>query len=240
MVRLPILVFAGLAGISAAAMAQQAPSATQRLRGTVISIKDDTATIRSGAGEDVQVMIGADTKFASVTPAQLADVKSGEFIGTAAKGPVDNLVALEVVIFPESMRGTGEGHYPWDKLPDTTAAGGQRSAAAAPQVQSSMTNGTVTTASSKGAVPMVASSMTNGSITADAARPGGKELTVQYKGQKAQVLVPPDVPIVRVAPAERSVLATGAKVFVRATPLNDGRLKADSVVVGQQGATPPM
>jgi hypothetical protein len=241
MFRLPVfrflgLAFASLTVLGAGAMAQQAQLPAERVRGTVASVRGDTLTVKSRDGKDVQTVLGADTKFASVLLAHLSDVKPGDFIGTAAKGPKSEMVALEVVIFPNSMRGVGEGHYPWDKLPDTTIAG---ATGGTPQVQSSMTNGTVTTASAPGNVPMVASSMTNGTVTTDTGESGGKELTVSYKGQKAQVLVPADVPIVRFVPAQRSVLTSGAKVFVIATETNGG-LHADFIAVGEDGVTPPM
>ena len=57
---------------------------------------------------------------AAVIPATLADAKPGTFIGTAAVGPKDKLRALEVLIFPEAMKGSGEGHYPWDLMPEST------------------------------------------------------------------------------------------------------------------------
>ena len=47
-------------------------------------------------------------------------IEKGSFIGTATKDVGGTQVALEVVVFPPSMRGTGEGHYAWDKIPDTT------------------------------------------------------------------------------------------------------------------------
>ena len=83
----------------------------------------------------------------------LDQIKDGVFIGTATKGE-NPMTALEVVLFPESMRGTGEGHYGWDSIADQTA-GGRRGGeerhdqrhregrAAAPRVKSAMTNGTV-------------------------------------------------------------------------------------------------
>ena len=50
----------------------------------------------------------------------MADAKPGTFIGAAATGPKDHLRAAEVLIFPEALRGTGEGHYPWDLVPEST------------------------------------------------------------------------------------------------------------------------
>jgi hypothetical protein len=66
------------------------------------------------------VLLAHRTKVASVSLASLDDIKQGDFIGTAAIGPEDHLVAREVLIFPAALRGTGEGHYPWDLGPQST------------------------------------------------------------------------------------------------------------------------
>ncbi len=233
------LAFAGLTAFSVSAMAQQAQPIPQRVRGTVEAVNGNTFTVRSRDGKDVKLMIGSDTKFASVLPGSLSEVKPGDFIGTATKGPESDMVALEVVIFPNSMRGTGEGHYPWDKLPNTES--GTESTGSGPQVQSSMTNGTVQTATSANNGPMVQTAMTNGTVAADTSKTGGKELTVTFKGQKAQVLVPPDVPVVTFAPGQRSLVQSGAKVFIVAIkPSGSSELDAKFVAVGKNGLTPPM
>jgi hypothetical protein len=138
------------------------------------------------------------------------------------------------VIFPEAMRGTGEGQYPWDEIADTTAGG--------TRVKSAMTNGTVKaeTTGSTGA-PKVKSAMTNGTVKADAgAKDGSRTLTVDYgSGQSSTILVPPSAPVVTFEPATRAALSKGAKVFVVATK-NEGGLTATRVAVGKDGLTPPM
>ena len=109
----------------------------ERLRGTIERVEGDAVTIRTRAGATETVRLGTGTRVAQLTPASLDEVKDGSFIGTAAKAgpkPGDPPVALEVLIFPEALRGAGEGHYPWDRLPDGAASGA---------VETSMTNGTV-------------------------------------------------------------------------------------------------
>ena len=159
-------------------------------------------------------------------------IRDGVFIGTATKG--EPPVALEVVLFPEAMRGTGEGHYDWDMIPDHTAGG-------AP-VRSAMTNGTVKAdvRSTAPDAPRVKSAMTNGTVKASR---GGAErtLTVDYgQGQSLQILVPPQAPVVSFEPASAAAVAPGAKVFVIAARGDDGRITARRVAVGKGGLTPPM
>lgn len=224
-------------GMSVAALAAAPPT---RVRGTVAAIKGDAVTIRDYDGKQVAVMLRQGTHYAWVVPSSLAEIRPGDFIGTAATGPDSALVAQEVVIFPASMRGAGEGHYPWS-MPAAVAradAGGGTAAAGSAPVQGTMTNGTVAAAG-----PGEQGTMTNGTVTAgSAAAAGGKELTVTYdKGQKVQVMVPPKVPVVQFEPADGSILKTGEKVFIVAfRPDGGAALTANFVAVGKDGLMPPM
>ena len=134
-----------------------------------LSASDGIGTIRLDDGGTRTVSLGADTKYASVVKSNLDDVRDGTFIGTATKDG-DPPVAIEVVLFPEAMRGTGEGHYAWDEIEDP-AGGGAR-------VKSAMTNGTV--ASHTGGAPRVRSTMTNGTVAGSATADGRRTLTVTY------------------------------------------------------------
>ncbi len=220
---------AALTTLSVAAMA--APT-SQIVRGTIESVSGNTMTVKSDAGGTVQVALTDKTKYLSVLPSSLASLKKGEFIGTATKGPNDFMVALELVIFPASMRGSGEGSYPWGMRPDTTMKGGSA-------VSSTMTNGTVTTAASANGAQKVASTMTNGNVTAGTTTSAGKQITVSYGTGTAKILVPPTAPIVRFQPATRAIVVAGQKVFVHGTK-TDGTVDAGAVAVGKNGLTPPM
>ncbi len=218
-----VTVFTGFSGIAMAA-----PPVTH-VRGTITSVTGSKLTIKSYTGQPIGLTLGQDTKYAWVTKSSLSDIKSGDFIGTAATGPTNGLKALEVVIFPASMRGTGEGHYDWS-MPAAVANADQGGNAG--PVQGSMTNGTVGTVAS--AAPAMHSSMTNGTVTSKA---GGTTLTVSYNnGKTVQVMVPPGAPVVKFDPAGKSVLTTGAKVF--AAVGSGGNTKF--VAVGRNGLTPPM
>ncbi|UHC19773.1 metal ABC transporter permease [Methylobacterium currus] len=211
--------------VAASAVAFAAPQ-VERLRGTIERVEADAVIIRTRAGATETIRLGAGTRVAQLAPASLDQVKDGSFIGTAAKAgtkPGDPPVALEVLIFPETLRGAGEGHYPWDRLPDGAGSG---------PVETSMTNGTVK-------APEVETSMTNGTVAGAAGGSGGRTLTVSYKGQSLAVAVPPGTPVVMLEPADRAVLVPGAKVF--ASAVRDGdRLEARSISVGKDGLTPPM
>src|SRR4051794_34329907 len=89
--------------------AKPAPPAT-RLRGTIEQVSGDTVTILTRAGKHVPVLIGPDTKIGALRQLAIGDLKAGDFIGTAALKQTDgHLRALEVMVFPEALRGRGEG-----------------------------------------------------------------------------------------------------------------------------------
>jgi hypothetical protein len=95
------------------------------VRGTIAKLDGHTLIVHARGGTDIPVTLTPDAAVTSVTVTKLADVKPGSFIGTAAiTQPDGTMKALEVHIFPESMRGTGEGHRPWDAGPQSTMTNG--------------------------------------------------------------------------------------------------------------------
>ena len=106
------------AALAPALAAAQTP--VRRIRGTVQALEGSTLVVQSREGETLRIQLPTPPVVAAVVPASLADAKPGTFIGTAATGPKDRLRAAEVLIFPEAMRGSGEGHYPWDLMPEST------------------------------------------------------------------------------------------------------------------------
>jgi hypothetical protein len=185
------------------------------VRGTVSSLSASSVTVTTKAGP-VAVALSPKTGYAAALPASVDDIKPGTFIGTANVATGGAARALEVVVFPDSMRGVGEGDYPWDLSP----GGGH----------SSMTNGTVR--------PHAGSSMTNATVKHVSSN-GVLTISVAYKGGTKEIAIPPNVPIVRLEPGKASLLANGTHVFVVAIP-HGGALGAAFVVVGQHGAVPPM
>jgi hypothetical protein len=92
-----------------------------RIRGTIEKLDGQTLVVKSREGQALSVILSNDLKVSAVNKAQLSDIKQGDFIGTAAVPGTDGkLHAQEVLIFPEALRGTGEGYRPWDLTPDST------------------------------------------------------------------------------------------------------------------------
>ncbi|MDP9929389.1 hypothetical protein J2X90_004759 [Variovorax paradoxus] len=99
----------------------QAASDPVRIRGTIVRVDAKTLVVQDRGGEVVSLARPADMTVSEVYPIKLSDIKQGSFIGTAAMPQADGTQkALEVVVFPEAARGTGEGHRPWDLLPQST------------------------------------------------------------------------------------------------------------------------
>jgi hypothetical protein len=91
-----------------------------RVRGTVVSLDGSKLVVRAKDGKDVTVSLKDKYAALAVVKSSMEDIKQGTFIGTATVAQPDgSLRALEVVVFPESLRGFGEGHYPWDLGPSS-------------------------------------------------------------------------------------------------------------------------
>jgi hypothetical protein len=121
-------IFAGAAMIAAlticASFACAQESQTVRLRGTIEKLDDNVLTVKSREGAELKVALADKLLVVGVVKASLADIKEGYFIGSAAMPQADgSQKALEVHIFPESMRGTGEGHRSYF-IPNSTMTNG--------------------------------------------------------------------------------------------------------------------
>jgi len=121
MIRTRVTLAASLiAAVSAVAIAQAPANPPVRIRGMVEKIEGTNLTIKANSGQSMNVKLADNYTVMGIAKASLADVASGKFIGTTTVGERNGaLVALEVHIFPENMRGTGEGHYDWDLRPDS-------------------------------------------------------------------------------------------------------------------------
>src|SRR5437868_6551429 len=105
-----------VAVVSTAVLAQ----APTRIRGIVEQVYGNTLTIKARGGEIMKVKVPDNVVVIGITKASIADIGNGKFIGTTTVGQRDGaLVAEEVHIFPENMRGTGEGHRDWDLRPES-------------------------------------------------------------------------------------------------------------------------
>ncbi len=109
-------------GALCAAQTVEAPQ-TVRLRGTVETLDPASHTMgfRGRSGELFSLKVADALPVTEIYPIDIGSIKQGSYIGTAAiPGPGDTLQALEVQVFPETQRGTGEGHRPFDLQPQST------------------------------------------------------------------------------------------------------------------------
>src|SRR5437870_2557308 len=92
-----------------------------RLRGTIEAVDGPTLTVKGRDGATNKVKLADNVAIRAVVKMSMADIKAGSFVGvTGMPQPDGSQKALEVHIFPEPMRGTGEGHRPWDLQPSST------------------------------------------------------------------------------------------------------------------------
>jgi len=92
-----------------------------RVRGTIERVDGTTCVVKARDGAELKLTVADNAQIAGIVKASLSDIKQNSFVGvTAMPQPDGSLNAVEVHIFPESMRGTGEGHYPWDLKPQST------------------------------------------------------------------------------------------------------------------------
>jgi hypothetical protein len=102
------------------AIAQQPPTPS-RVRGTIDGVDGDVIAVKSRSGEDVKLHMTGDMRVVGIVKISLADIKVGSFIGaTTVPGPDGTNNAVEVHVFPEDMRGTGEGSRPYDLRPNSS------------------------------------------------------------------------------------------------------------------------
>ena len=116
----PLVIAAAVMASSLYAIAQQPPSPS-RVRGTIEAVDGDVLAVKSRSGEDFKLHMAGDMRVVGITKISLDDIKVGSFIGaTTVPGPDGGANAVEVHVFPESMRGTGEGSRPFDLRPNST------------------------------------------------------------------------------------------------------------------------
>ena len=107
--------------LSAPAHAEDKKVAPIHVRGCIVTYAGSTLKVKTREGETVDVALADDWKLASVADAKVTDIKPGDFVGIASLPKADGGDgALEVLIFPPAMKGTGEGSYGWDLKPDSS------------------------------------------------------------------------------------------------------------------------
>ncbi len=106
-----------LSAFASAASAQQPAAQPTRIRGQIVSLNGDALVVHRATG-DVTVAFKSDVPVGAVKNVKLADIKPNTFVGVASVPDANGKqIAKEVLVFPEAMRGNGEGHYAWDLLP---------------------------------------------------------------------------------------------------------------------------
>lgn len=122
-----VLAAAMLATAAHAASAQDAPP--RIIRGSIVSVDGMKVAVHARSGESVTLHLKPDQQIIAVVPAKLADIKAGAYVGVAAMPGSDGVLkAMEVHIFPESQRGSGEGFRPFDLAPGSSMTNGAISA----------------------------------------------------------------------------------------------------------------
>jgi hypothetical protein len=195
-------------------------SAPPPLRGTIAAISDSAVTITTGAGAQ-QLRIIAPLRVYARTKSDLAHVAPNAFVGiTSVTAPDGSQRATEIHIFPEELRGTGEGSRMMAQA--GASAGGSRmtNGAVAP---SRMTNGSVSGSDSR---------MTNGSVSSTGS---GTRYTVQYRGGTQTIEIPSGVPVTAIVPTQAK-LAPGASVVAIVRNAPDGRPGTSTIMLSGTGA----
>jgi len=197
-----------VAVVSTAVWAQDKPV---RVRGTIDQIEGSTMIVKSREGDTLRVKLADDGRVIALEKASLADIKPNSYVGsTAMPQPDGTWKAVEVHIFPEAMRGTGEGDRPYDYRP-----------------QSTMTNGTVNN---------VGKSTVGGTVSNEE----GSTLTLSYKDGSKKIEVTSETVIVSYLPGSKDELKPGARIYIpAATRQADGTLMTVRINVGR-GIAPPM
>lgn len=125
--RIKTLLLANLLLFGMASALAQPPSSAPanttpnvKIRGAVTGFDNRELQVKSREGKLLKVAVPDSTKLNVLTALKMSDIKQGSFVGVTAILRGGSLQALEVHVFPESMRGTGEGHYDWDLKPGST------------------------------------------------------------------------------------------------------------------------
>lgn len=106
--------------LAATASAAAPPPPSVRIRGDITAFNGEALKVHTRDGKALTLQVPGDAKINMLSPLTLRDIKPGAFVGVTAILRGGELQALEVHVFPEAMRGTGEGHYAWDLEPGST------------------------------------------------------------------------------------------------------------------------
>jgi hypothetical protein len=218
--------FAALAAVvlASSALAQNAPP--QRIKGSIEAFAAPDLTVKTDQGKTVEIALLPDAKVIANEKSSLADIKPGDFVASAALvGPDGKLHSQELRIFPEPLRGLGEGQYPMD-TPNR-----------------SMTNATVQEVNGKVKASSGVLKLTfhgsmagaNGTCSGHASAPGKGNC----EGQ-TELVVDKKVPVMKWVLGDVSWLEKGKAVSIFAAAGPDGKLSTRGVVVEHNGIKPTL
>lgn len=209
---LPFLLLLSVAGASA-----QSP--LLKVSGDVVRVDDENVELRASSGQSVAIKLSERTRMSTRAPLERDALKEGDFIATTAKPQPDGtLLASEVRVFAESLRGTGEGHRPMD-------------------AENTMTNATIAGISKRGGAP--AGDAGNVATVADLqSGEHSLRMTLRYKGGEKVVVVPQNVQIVATDVGNRTMLVPDTHVVAYVARQPDGILLAERLSIGKNGYVP--
>ena len=120
-----IVVLGTISSLSAAGVGGAQAADTLRVRGTVASFEPSLLTVKTRQGDTSAIKLNAGWKISGIASASVKDIKQGDFLGSASVSKADGgSGALEVVVFPAALKGTGEGDRPWDLQPNSRMTNG--------------------------------------------------------------------------------------------------------------------
>jgi hypothetical protein len=134
------IVFGVLCGLAFGIISTMAQDKPVRVRGTVEAVDGQILSVKARDGSDLKIKMADNINVVALIKASLSDIKPGSFVGSTAMPEQDgSWKAVEVHIFPEAMRGTGEGDRPYDYKPKSTMTNGTVDASVANVSGSTMT-----------------------------------------------------------------------------------------------------
>ena len=120
-----IVVLGTISSLSAAGVGGAQAADTLRVRGTVASFEPSLLTVKTRQGDTSAIKLNVGWKISGIASASVKDIKQGDFLGIASVSKADGgSGALEVVVFPAALKGTGEGDRPWDLQPNSRMTNG--------------------------------------------------------------------------------------------------------------------
>jgi hypothetical protein len=208
----------GLLGVAVVALGALLATVAQAaepygLRGTLVGVDGNVLTVMNDDEETFEVALAEDTGMFAVTPAKWTDIDAGQFVGITSIESRGQRVALEVHIFADDLRGTGEGHYPWDLIKDPNM----------------MTNATVAE------IEEVNPAQRQLRLTYKEGE--GEDVT-----EGEQVIVVPDfVDVVFLSKGEQpDLISSDRKAFMLVRDTEAGPPTVIAIAVGLEGTIPPM